>query len=292
MHFQHSGDIWRDFPILVPGVLYAEGITSDVADDSRAGQFAAVARARLAAVSAEGELPEIQAWRRAFTKMGLKPTQYRCASESLLRRFRKEGNLPRLHPLVDLCNAVSLAFAVPVAVFDVAAVTGSLEVRYAAGNEDYLTFAGHLEHPAAREVIFADLAGRAHARRWTNRQSGASAVRDSTTRALIVAEALHDSAPEDICQLTDALGTEIKATWGVTPSAAVLTAASPRFTFAALRERPGGLTGATRPSLRRDRRPRPASRTARAASWRARAARSAKPPPRRPRSPAAAGWRG
>jgi hypothetical protein len=30
MRFQHSADIWRDFPALIPGVLYAEGITSDV----------------------------------------------------------------------------------------------------------------------------------------------------------------------------------------------------------------------------------------------------------------------
>jgi DNA/RNA-binding domain of Phe-tRNA-synthetase-like protein len=231
MHFQHSGDIWRDFPMLVPGVLYAEGITSDVPDGSRADRFASLAKARLAAVSAEGELPEIQAWRRTFAKMGLKPTQYRCASESLLRRFRKEANLPRLHPLVDLCNAVSLAFAIPVAVFDVAAVAGSLEVRYAAGDEDYLTFAGDIEHPAVGEVIFADQAGRAHARRWTNRQSGVSAVRDSTARALIVAEALHDSAADDISRLTKTLGAELAATWSVTPSGAVLTAASPRFTF-------------------------------------------------------------
>ena len=56
--------------------------------------------------------------------MGLKPTQYRCAAESLLRRFRKEGSLPRLHPLVDLCNAVSLAFAVPVAVLDAGRIAG------------------------------------------------------------------------------------------------------------------------------------------------------------------------
>jgi DNA/RNA-binding domain of Phe-tRNA-synthetase-like protein len=48
--------------------------------------------------------------------MGLKPTQYRCAAESLLRRYRKERFLPRIHPLVDLCNAISLAFAIPVAV--------------------------------------------------------------------------------------------------------------------------------------------------------------------------------
>jgi len=230
MYFQHSAPIWRDFPALVPVALYAEGITADAQTGPAADRFAAVAKSRLAAVGAESELPEIQAWRRAFAAMGLKPTQYRCASESLLRRFRKEGSLPRLHPLVDLCNAVSMAFAIPVAVLDLSAVTGPLEVRYATGDEEYLTFTGEVEHPAAGEVIFADQAGQAHARRWTNRQSGRSAVRDSTARALIVAEALHDSAPADIADLAAALTAEIQAAWSTTPQESVLTASSPRFT--------------------------------------------------------------
>jgi len=168
MHFEHSSEIWSDFPELVPGVMFAAGITADAPVAHRADQFTAVAKSRLAE-SAEGELPEIQAWRRAFSRMGLKPTQYRCAAESLLRRFRKEGSLPELHPLVDLCNAVSLAFAIPVAVFDVSGFGGYLEVRYAAGDEDYLTFSGEVEHPGPHEVIFADGAGQAHARRWSNR---------------------------------------------------------------------------------------------------------------------------
>jgi DNA/RNA-binding domain of Phe-tRNA-synthetase-like protein len=230
MQFQHSGDIWRDFPALVPAVLYAEGVTAagitaaTPGASSRADGYAAVAKERLAA-SPESE-------RRAFAKMGLKPTQYRCASEALLRRFRKEGSLPPLHPLVDLCNAVSLAFAIPVAVLDVSMITGGIEVRYATGAEEYLTFAGELEHPAPGEVIFADEAGRAHARRWTNRQSGLSAVKDSTTAALIVAEALHDGAALDMTRLTAAVAADIEALWSVTPSAATLTASSPRFTFA------------------------------------------------------------
>jgi DNA/RNA-binding domain of Phe-tRNA-synthetase-like protein len=229
MQFQHSTDIWRDFPQLVPGALYVEGITSTAEVGVRADRFAALAKSRLAAVAAESELPEIQAWRRAFAQMGLKPTQYRCAAESLLRRFRKEGSLPRLHPLVDLCNAASLAFAVPIAVLDVSVISSPLEVRYATGDEEYLTFAGDVEHPARGEVIFADQAGQAHARRWTNRQSGRSAVRDSTARALIVAEALHDSAPVDIAELIAALAAGIQAAWSTTPQAAVLTASSPRF---------------------------------------------------------------
>jgi len=247
MHFQHSAQLWRDFPALVPGVLYADGITTSppaAGDKTASGgqtspaasggqtspaidRYAAIAKTRLATVAAEGELPEIQAWRRAFAQLGLKPTQYRCASESLLRRFRKEGSLPALHPLVDLCNAISLAYAIPVAVLDADQITGSLEVRYASGEEEYLTFAGDIEHPAPGEVIFADQAGQAHARRWTNRQSGRSAIRDTTNTALIVAEALHDQAPDDI----PALIKNLEAAWSPTPQAAVLTASSPTFTF-------------------------------------------------------------
>src|SRR6202167_5372358 len=231
MEFQHAPGIWADFPELAAGAVFAQGVGTgaDVAD--RVAHWYGVADERLAGTSAAA-LPEIQAWRRAFARMGLKPTQYRCASEALLRRFRKEGSLPPLHPLVDLCNAVSLAFAIPVAALDVSMITGGIEERYATGAEEYLTFGGEMEHPAPGEVIFADEAGRAHARRWTNRQSGLSAVKDSTTAALIVAEALHDEAALDITRLTAAVAADIEALWSVTPSAAILTASSPRFTFA------------------------------------------------------------
>ena len=229
MDFQHSGEIWRDFPELVPGVIFAEGISRDVSVSSPVARFTAVARSRLAD-RPEGELPEVRAWRRAFSRMGLKPTQYRCAAESLLRRLRTQGTLPRLHPLVDLCNAVSVAFAIPVAVFDVSKITGHLEVRYAAGDEEYLTFSGEVEHPGAHEVIFADRGGRAHARRWTNRQSGLSAVQDTTTAALIVAEAMHDSAAKDMHELTAAIADELDAAWSATPTVRVLSQSRPSFT--------------------------------------------------------------
>jgi DNA/RNA-binding domain of Phe-tRNA-synthetase-like protein len=230
MHFQHSSEIWRDFPELVPGVLFAEGITTDVSVDHRLTKFTAVAQSRLAAAS-EGELPEIQAWRRAFSTMGLKPTQYRCASEALLRRFRRERSLPRVHPLIDVCNAISLASAIPVAVFDLSELAAYLEVRYAVGDEVHLTFSGEIEHPDAGEVIFADADGRAHARRWTNRQSRSSAVRETTTAVLIVAEALHSSAGTAVPSLTDALAEELAALWSVTPTSTILSESSPRFDF-------------------------------------------------------------
>lgn len=228
MYFRHSDEMWSDFPELVPGALFAEGITVDAAVTDRIASYYAAAAERLAQ-GPEGEMPEIQAWRRGFSKMGLKPTQYRCASEALLRRFRQEGSLPRLHPLVDLCNAISIAFAIPVAVFDLAKISGDLEVRHASGTESYLTFSGETEHPEAREVIFADTAAQAHARRWTNRQSGLSAVREDTRSVLIVAEAMHDSAADDVPRLINALAADLNAVWSLEAKQGVLSRSSPRF---------------------------------------------------------------
>jgi hypothetical protein len=82
-----------------------------------------------------------------------------------------------LHPMIDLCNSVSRAFATPVAVFDISRIAEYIEVRYASGSEVYATFAGEIENPEPREVILAGGLGTAHARRWSHRQSGYSAVR-------------------------------------------------------------------------------------------------------------------
>jgi DNA/RNA-binding domain of Phe-tRNA-synthetase-like protein len=226
VRFRHSSEVWRDFPQLVPGVLYAEGISKEA--EVEVAAFTALADARLAGRS-EGELAEIQAWRRAFSQLGLKPTQYRCAAESLLRRYRKERALPRIHPLVDLCNAISMAYAIPVAVLDVAEIAMPLEVRYADGDEQYLAFSGEVENPEPGEVIFADAAGQAHARRWTNRQSAGSAVRDTTSTVLIVAEALHESAAEDVRRLVATIADKLAAGWSLPPATAILTADVPEF---------------------------------------------------------------
>ncbi|TAU84662.1 B3/B4 domain-containing protein [Rhizobium leguminosarum] len=228
MQFSHSDAIWQAFPELRAGALHAGGIHADADVEAAIVSFGTIAEARLTQAQ-ESEFPEIQAWRRGFSRMGLKPTQYRCASEALLRRFRQEHALPRLHPLIDLCNAISLAFAIPVAVFDAQKIAGDLEVRRAKGDETHLTFAGEIEHPEVNEVIFADAKGRAHARRWTNRQSGFSAVRGTTRSVLIVAEALHASAGDDIARLVETVADALARHWPAAPKTAMLSPVSSRF---------------------------------------------------------------
>jgi DNA/RNA-binding domain of Phe-tRNA-synthetase-like protein len=228
VYFEHDPAIWSAFPTLVPGVLLVERVRPDIDSSTRLAPLFERARARLAG-AAESDLPEIQAWRRAFSQMGLKPTQYRSAAEALLRRFRKEDSLPTLHPLVDLCNAVSLAYALPVAVIDLDHVAGFLRVRHADGDERALSFAGEEEQPERGEVIFADAARRVHARRWTFRQSKHSTVGNGTRRALIVSEGLHRTAAADVAALLDILEAELISAGFAPARRAILSAAAPRW---------------------------------------------------------------
>ncbi len=230
MYFGHSKDIWQQFPSLVPGVLVVDGIHTKVDVTGELEPWFKRARERLSR-GPESELVEVSAWRRAYSQMGMKPTQYRSAAEALLRRFRREDNLPQLHPLIDLCNAVSLAFALPVAVFDLAGVEGYLEVRHAAGTEHYLSFSDETEIPPRGEVIFVDGANRVHARRWTFRQSRYSTVSPATSRVLIVSEGLHPAAPTDVPALIEALAGPIAALWSPPSHQVILTAMAPRLEF-------------------------------------------------------------
>jgi DNA/RNA-binding domain of Phe-tRNA-synthetase-like protein len=230
MYFCHSSKIWEEFPQLAAGLLVVNGVHPQADVESRLAPFFDRARQRLSE-QAESQMPEIGAWRRAYSQMGLKPTKYRSASEALLRRFKREDDLPRLHPLVDLCNAVSLAYALPVAVFDLDQVDSFIEVRYATGSETYLSFGGETEHPAPQEVIFADAAQHVHARRWTFRQSRQSTVSAQTRRVLLVSEGLHESAAGDVLALIDELAGQIATVWSPVRHRASLSASNPRFEF-------------------------------------------------------------
>ncbi len=209
MRFFHAPEIWATYPELSVEAMAVNALAPDGDWEPMIADWTDRARARLAAAP-EGDWPEIQAWRRAFNRMGLKPTQYRCAAESLLRRLRQSGDLPALLPLISLGNAVSTAFGVPVALFDTARVSGALTVRPANGSEIYEDFSGTQEAPVAGEVIFADSAGAAHARRWCHRQSRQSAVSAQTQSVLIVVEAMHAEGAETVSAALNALASALK----------------------------------------------------------------------------------
>jgi len=231
--FSHSDQLWQQFSNLRALAMVVRGVTkADKANADIEDTLCEVGK--LLDEKTESELPPIKAWRQTYSAMGYKATQYRCASEALLRRFRKTRELPRFHPLVDMLNAESMASAIPIAVFDIAHVQDGITVRHATGSEVYKTFKNETEHPDEDEIVFADSAGNAHSRRWVYRQSALSAVRASSDSVLVVAETLHDEADQDLKRLNNRiemcaskLGIDITETTLITPENRQLEFAAP-----------------------------------------------------------------
>lgn len=238
MHFFHAPDLWSAFPRLNAGVLHVSGVRGSLDFDEAVMAHVAAAQRRFndgdpqgSGQSLEGQWPEIQAWRRVYSEMGLQPTQVRCAAEALLRRLRQDGHLPKVNPLVDLCNAVSVHAALPVAVFDCAQIAWPLSVGRARGDEQFLAFSGETENPAEAEVVFVDEARRAHARKWAHRQSRLSAVSSSTESVLIVIEAFHDGALETVVTALQWLEQSFHQVVGCTSKSRTLSASKPDFQY-------------------------------------------------------------
>jgi DNA/RNA-binding domain of Phe-tRNA-synthetase-like protein len=199
--FAYHEAVTERYPTIRAGVLRATGLAngpspSELLDEYRAEQHAASERLNANAIA---DLPSIAAWRRAFTRFGAKPTQHRNAAEALLRRLAKRGDIPSINTLVDIGNVVSIRYAIPVAVFDLAGIAGSTTVRFATGTERFtdLGSSGSI-HPDPGEVIFVDSDNIVSARRWCWRQSAQSATSSATTDALIVIEGHHDAARQDV----------------------------------------------------------------------------------------------
>ena len=87
-------------------------------------------------------LAEIADWRVAYRSFGIKKTSYRNACEALLRRLRGGAGLPRVLPLVDLYNALSVKYLIPVGADDVAALAPPLAFRYARPGDSFHDLAG------------------------------------------------------------------------------------------------------------------------------------------------------
>jgi DNA/RNA-binding domain of Phe-tRNA-synthetase-like protein len=137
--FAYDDAVAARYPTIRAGVVCATGLTNgpsspELLADCRTEQRAVAARLKATAIA---DLPSIAAWRRAFTQFGAKPTQHRNAAEALLRRLDKHGDIPTINTLVDIGNLVSLRYTMPVAVFDLGSVAGSIAVRFATGDEHF-----------------------------------------------------------------------------------------------------------------------------------------------------------
>jgi DNA/RNA-binding domain of Phe-tRNA-synthetase-like protein len=116
-------------------------------------EVADAARQRFGDTAAISGNPVVAALRKLFRAAGCDPTRYRPASEALLRRFVKGGDLPEISPLVDLNNCLSASLAVPCCVMVEDSFAPPLIWRSGVEGESYESLRGPF-NLAGKPVLF------------------------------------------------------------------------------------------------------------------------------------------
>lgn len=164
------------------------------------------------------QLPHVAAWREAYRAFGAKPQRTRNSLEALLRRAA--SGLPRVNRLTDTYNAISVLHQIPLGGEDLARYTGAPRLVRAVGTEPFDTASDGvsvIEHPEPGEVAWCDDAG-VTCRRWNWRQAHRTRLREDTTTALFILDALHPmsddalhAAADDLLTHLTRLGADVRA---------------------------------------------------------------------------------
>ncbi|WP_018484471.1 MULTISPECIES: B3/B4 domain-containing protein [Rhizobium] len=134
----------------------------------------------------------LASWAEAYSRFGAKPNRTPCSAQALKKRVEKDGSIPSINPIVDLYNAVSLRFAIPVGGENFDAYVGKPRLSFADGTEVFDTVMNGeavIENPTKGEVIWRDDIG-VTCRRWNWRQGTRTRLETLGGRMWFILESL------------------------------------------------------------------------------------------------------
>ncbi len=161
---------------------------------------------------------DIVPYREAFKAMGINPNRYMCSIEALLDRIAKGKGFPHINAIVDMGNAVSIRYHLPIGAHDMATIAEALTVRHAQEGDTFIPFGnGALETPEEGEVIYVS-DGQVRTRRWTWRQSEIGKITEDTTDVLFPIDGFTDLNRDKVEEAAKELAALAEQFFGVTAS--------------------------------------------------------------------------
>jgi DNA/RNA-binding domain of Phe-tRNA-synthetase-like protein len=149
----------------------------------------------------------LDAWRTAFRGFGANPKKTPSSVESLWKRLQREGTLPRIDPVVDLYNALSVRYGAPIGGEDADFYAGAPHLGFADGSESFDTArngATVLENPDKDEIVWYDDKG-ITCRRWNWRQCRRTALSQTSRNLWFVIDRLSPMPVDELLRAGEAL---------------------------------------------------------------------------------------
>jgi O-6-methylguanine DNA methyltransferase len=152
-----------------------------------------------------------------------------CSIEALLSRVAKKKGFPSINPLVDLANAVSIKYALPIGAHDLGTVEEELAVRFAVPGDAFTAFGGtETETPDDKELLYVS-GHQIRTRRWIWRQSEVGKITEDTTAVFFPIDGFANVNKEQVIAARDELSAMLERFFGCLPGVGYVDQTNPRF---------------------------------------------------------------
>lgn len=178
------------------------------------------------------EHPRIASWREVFGSMGLNPNKYPPSIANLVKRTCAGKDLPFINSLVTIFNIISLKYTVPCGGDDLAAVTGSIRLGFASGDEVYVPLGqpDKTEHPGEGEIIYYDTGNNdVFCRGWCWKNGDGSKIMPGTSDVAINVDAIPPLSGTELESMAEELASMVRDYCGGTTEIHILTGENPSF---------------------------------------------------------------
>lgn len=151
------------------------------------------------------ENPVVKVYRDAYQKFKTKKGA-RCSIEALLKRVEKDNPVSNINPLVDIYNAASLTYGLPVGAEDIDSFVGDLRLTVTKGNDEFYLINEEENNPTLPgELCYKDEHG-AVCRCFNWRDGARTMIRETSKNAFCVIELLDNSREEELNKALEMIG--------------------------------------------------------------------------------------
>lgn len=213
------------------GVVVAQGINNAISYDAittMLKQNNEQAQVKYRDVNVR-EQPEIIPYWEAFWALGINPNRFPCSVEALFKRIAKGHKIPSINPLVDLNNALSLKYALPMGTHTLDGVAEPVTMRLAQAKDQFIPLGtDHAEELPAGEVVYA-VGSQVRTRRWTWRQSEHGKITATTQDVFFPIDGFADINKDRVEQARMELQEQLETIFGVKTQTGVVDRKHPEF---------------------------------------------------------------
>ena len=183
MKFKVADEVLKRLEDVCFGVVVARGVDNKTRQPAIAALLAesvGSVRGRFAGADVRNDA-QVALYRQAFSKLGCNPNKFPSSVEAMLRRIVKGGDLPAINSVVDLGNAISLKYIIPLGAHDLKSSLEDIEVRFSRPEDRFIPFGtDEPEQLEPGEVVYAR-GSQIKTRRWIWRQSEIGKITENST---------------------------------------------------------------------------------------------------------------